>query len=110
MTRRATSSAKEQRFAALLIPGGGGNRLLRRAQVCNDLPDLIGRELVRWHLGPRHAGADRASQIRIGAAMTPGPGGQIRTAHAAPSGKAMAEHAFLPEQHRTLRNGFRIAG
>src|SRR5206468_10071570 len=53
---------------------------------------------------------DRANEIGVGAAVIPRPRPQIRTAHAAASANAMTEHTLLPEQHRPVRDGFRIAG
>src|SRR5439155_12217924 len=110
MTRRALAGAEEQRLAPMGIADRRYRRLLLRAQKRRDLPDLVVGQAIGRHRRARDPAADRATQLGIGTAMTPRPGGQIRAAHPATRADAVTIDALLPEQHRAQSDGVRIAG
>ena len=106
VTRATAPAAEEQRLPACGVASGRGDGLLQRAQVGDDLPDLLGLQVgVGGHRGARHAAADRGGQLLVRAAVAPGAGREIGTAHAAAGRHAVAEHALLPEQHGALCDG-----
>ena len=109
VTGRASRRPEKQGLTAPGIAGRVRNRLLHRAEIRDDLPDFFFGELVGRHRRARYAGADGCGELRVPTAVAPRAGRQVGAAHPATRGDAMAEHAFLTEQHGPLRHRFRIA-
>ena len=92
VTARARGTAEEQRFAGGGVPRRSGRRGsprpaavgLQAAQIGDELPDLRVAQAGKWrHLGPAHAGPNRAKQIGVPAAVRERAGVQRRAAIAA---------------------------